>query len=81
MGIRVVPITKEPKKEKKQKGVKDMRAWVLNQLEKEGITANLNAPTGSLLDVLEATRGVPKQKKAIGGPVGYSQRWKTGRGE
>ena len=56
MGIRVVPIGSEPKKEKKQKGVKDTRAWVIEQLEKEGVTANLNASTGALMDVLEQTR-------------------------
>ena len=52
MGIRVVPIGSEPKKEKKQKGVKDTRAWVIEQLEKEGVTGNLNASTGALMDVL-----------------------------
>ena len=60
MGIRVVPIGSEPKKEKKQKGVKDTRAWVIEQLEKEGVTANLNASTGALMDVLEQTRATER---------------------
>ena len=60
MGVRVVPIGSEPKKEKKGKGVKDTRAWVIEQLEKEGVTANLNASTGSLMDVLEQTRATKR---------------------
>ena len=60
MGIKVVPTGSEPKKEKKQKGVKDTRAWVIAQLEKEGVTANLNASTGSLMDVLEQTRATKR---------------------
>ena len=70
------------------------RAKVVKQLLDRGITHNANAPTQSLRDVLKAhdaaqkefgqkkfskPRRKPKQK-AMGGPVGYSQRWKTGRG-
>ena len=58
------------------------RAKVVKQLLDRGIKHNANAPTQSLRDVLKAHDAAQKefgQKKAIGGPVGYSQRWKTGR--
>ena len=64
------------------------RAKVVKQLLDRGIKHNANAPTQSLRDVLKAhdaaqkefgQKRKPKQGKAIGGPVGYSQRWKTGR--
>ena len=71
MGIRVVPIGSEPKKEKKQKGVKDTRAWVIEQLEKEGVTANLNASTGALMDVLEQTRATERGDVETGKQYAY----------